>query len=362
MPYFLFFLTIISLSFFAFVGDKRLKIASALFATLIAVLFAGVRDGVGVDDLGYKYYFDSVEPLFSILMGESGYSSEPRPYEPGFYYLMVVSKSISSSFVFFKILVSFIIVSCVLRSYCLLTKNYSFAFFMFFALLFVDIVFHQFRNGLAMGFFLLAVGNYANGRYVYFSFWSLIAVTFHLTALFIFLIPFLAFFGFNVISVFAVLSISYILKELNFFLYVVDLVFSSGNADATLVESKLYGKLQNPKYMDKKIEFGLGAAKSVIIIVSLLIREKVFSLSNRELLMAKSYVFGFSVFMVLSDYGIFASRVFRYFVMLEPLLVLSVLVVVRDKFFVFFVFVFYFLVHLLLNFGKFSGFPYKSIV
>jgi hypothetical protein len=361
-PYFIFFSIIIFLYFLSFFGGKNLKLIAVFFGALIAILLAGFRDGVGVDDIGYEYYFANVQSLFLNLSGEAGYFSEPRPYELGFYYLMILSKFIYPDFLFFKIVSSAVIIFCILRAYVLLIKDYDFAFFAFISLLFIDIVFHQFRNGLAMGFVILAIAYYCNGRHWGYFVCSLIAYSFHISAIFVFFLPLLFFFRFNTVSVIFVLLLSFVLKEIELFRLAVELLFSGGGAEASFFEGKVVRKFQHPKYQDMPIEFGLGAVKSLIIISALIIRDRIRPLTARELFLAKAYLFGFSVFIILSNYGIFASRLFRYFGLIEPLVMFSTLLILRDKIIIFIVFILYFFLNLYSSSSNFLSFPYNSSI
>jgi hypothetical protein len=362
MPYIAFFSSLALLSCFTFLGDRNLKIAAVLLAVLLSVLFAGLRDGVGVDAAGYELYFDNVETIHEVVFGSASYSSVPRPYEPAFYYLMAISKQISQDFSIFKIISSFIIVSCILRAYFLLTKDYSFAFFLFFSVLFLSIVFHQFRNGLAIGFFALALAHCANNRLFWFSVYALISISFHLSAVFLLFVPFLRFFSFGLVPVILVLGAGYIFKEAELFSRIVEFIFADQTQGENLFESKILGKFNSQKYQDKKIEFGLGFIKAVLLLFGLLLRDHKRKLSDLEQWLAKSYLFGVGLFIVLSNYGIFASRTFMYFGLLEPVLILSILFIVKEKSVVLLVFFMYFFVHLLVNSSDILNFPYHSIL
>lgn len=362
MPYIAFYSSLVFLFCFAFLGDRNLRITSVLFAVMLSVLFSGLRDGVGVDDAGYEYYFDNVESIDEVIFGSASYSSTPRPYEPAFYYLMAISKEISEDFSTFKIIASLVIISCILRAYCLLAKNYSFALFLFFSLLFLDIVFHQFRNGLAMGFFIMAFAHAANNRRLLFSIYALISVSFHLSAIVIVFVPFLRFFSFGLTSVAIVIGVAYIFREAEIFSRFVDFFIFDQSQGVNLLESKILGKFNSQEYQDKKIEFGLGFIKSILLIVALLLKRKKFCLSELEQILAKFYLIGLGLFIALSNYGIFASRAFRYFGLIEPLLVLSFLLMIKEKSVFLLVIFAYFIVHLIANFGKILNFPYYSIL
>jgi hypothetical protein len=362
IPYIAFYSSLVLLSCFMFLGDRNLKITAVLFAVLLSVLFSGLRDGVGVDDAGYELYFDNVETIEQVVFGSASYSSFPRPYEPAFYYLMSLSKQISQDFTVFKIISSFIIVFCILRAYILLTKNYSYALFMFFSLIFLDVVFHQFRNGLAIGFFALALAHCVNNRLFWFSVYALISISFHLSAIFLLFLPLLRFFPFGLIPVILVLGVSYIFKEVELFSRVVDFIFSGHTRGAGLFESKILGKINDTKYQDSKIHFGLGFIKSILLFIGLLLRDHKVRLSELEQWLAKCYLFGVGLFIVFSNYGIFASRAFRYFALIEPVLILSILLIVKEKSVVILVVFIYFFVHLLANYSKVVSFPYHSIL
>ena len=362
IPYIAFYSCLVFLSFFTFLGDKNLKIAAVLFAVLLSVLFAGLRDGVGVDDSGYELYFENVGTLEEVVFGDESYLSTPRPYEPAFYYLMVVSKQVSQDFSTFKIFSSLIIMACVLRAYSLLTVNYSFPVFVFFSLLFIDIVFHQFRNGLAMGFFALALAHAANKRVFLFSIYSMVSIAFHLSAIVILIVPFLKFFSFGFVNVILILGVSYAFREIDLFTRFVEFFIPGQTQGGGLLETKVLGKLNSQEYQGRKIEFGLGFIKSILLIAGLFFKFKRFGLSDLEQFIAKFYLIGLALFIALSNYGIFASRVFRYFGLLEPILVLSILLTVKEKSTIMFVFFAYFLVNLFANSGKMLNFPYRSVL
>jgi len=325
-------------------------------------MFLGLRDFLGEDDYGYLEYFNQTENLFDVLTTNVGYYSYPRPYEISFYYLMSFVKIFTESFYVFQLIVSFMIISLVLYSYKKLTLNYHIALLLFSSVLYLSITMHQFRNGISMALGLLAIVYFIQGKSNKYLFLSLISVMFHFSAFFLFLLPLIKKIKFSIKSFLFFIMIAILFSTMGGFSLVIEYSLSAFIGVDSLFINKVAGKFHSDKYGESSIIFGLGIVKSFLIIFMFFYLEKYNVIENKLRLLVKIYFIGILFLIGLSEIGIFANRVFRFFVLLEPLIIVMFIQYIKSNFWKYTLPIGYFVLYLIKDRHLFFEFGYKNFI
>lgn len=362
MPYLQIFTLIFILFNISLLKDKNLKYISTIFIAYILIIFVGLRDFVGVDDYGYLEYFNETESLFEVLTTSIGYYSYPRPYEISFYYLMSFVKVFTESFYLFQLIVSFMIVSLILYSYKKLTSNYHIALLLFSSVLYLSITMHQFRNGISMAFGLLAIVYFIQGKNAKYILISSISVLFHFSGFFLFLLPFTKKLKFTIYSFIFFIMIAILFSVLGGFTLLIEYFLAIFNGVDSLFINKVAGKFHSEKYGESSIVFGLSIIKSLLIIGMYFFLQRYYIIEDKLKLLVKIYFIGVLFLIGLSEIGIFANRVFRFFVLLEPLIIVMFIQYIKSNFWKYSLPVAYFILYLLKDRHLFFEFGYKNFI
>jgi len=362
MPYLQVFALIFILFNISLLKDQNLKFISTLFIAYILIMFVGLRDFVGIDDYGYLEYFNQTENLFDVLTTNVGYYSYPRPYEISFYYLMSFVKIFTESFYVFQLIVSFMIISLILYSYKKLTLNYHIALLLFTSVLYLSITMHQFRNGISMAFGLLAMVFFIKGKNIKFILFSIISVFFHFSAFFLFLVPVVSKIRVNIQSFFILTLLVILFSLLGGFSFIIETFLSIFFGVDSLFITKIAGKFHSEKYGNSPVIFGLGIIKSFLIIGFYFFLQKYYVIEEKLQILVKIYFLGILFLIGLSEIGIFASRVFRFFILLEPLILVMFIQYIKSSFWKYTIPVIYFIFYLLNSRHLFYEFGYKNFI
>jgi len=190
--------------------DKNGKflIWSGLYIYL--TLLIGLRYMVGGDSYFYMLYFNNVTPgsLFDI-----SWDSE---YQPLFTFLTNLAKRIYPSFISFQLLHAFIINTCL---FYFIAKNSKYRFITLFLCLlmfYINFTVEILRESLAIIVFVYNYKNLENKKWVKYYIGVLIAVMFHLSAIFLIVLPFMKFLRLNKRYILLLVIVFFALNQLNY--------------------------------------------------------------------------------------------------------------------------------------------------
>ena len=190
---------------------NNLKNVLWYFLYFYLTLLIGLRYMVGGDSYFYMQYFNN---LSSSSMFDISWDAE---YQPLFSIFTAVAKSIYPSFTSFQILHSLIINTIL---FLFISKNSKFKFFTLFLCLlmfYINFTVEILRESLAIMVFILNYKNLENNNWVKYYLGVIIAVMFHLSAIFLILLPLFKFLKLNkkyiillIISFFVLNQFSYL--------------------------------------------------------------------------------------------------------------------------------------------------------
>ncbi len=218
-----------------------------LFLYILLVLIAGLRYKVGGDTFFYMEYWETNSTLSDLF--EYGFGDLSGAYQPLWYLLSALCRSLSSDFVVFQI-VHAIIVNSIFAWFF-----WKYAKLPFFATLLYALFFYLYYNtevmraSLAVSMILLGYPALQNKKWLKYYFWCIIALGFHLSATFCFVFP-----VFHILKrldwkwIFAFIVVGFVLSYASSFLpFVLNLVESNENLFAkiehygTEIEGDIYG-------------------------------------------------------------------------------------------------------------------------
>lgn len=168
---------------------------------IIAIIFIALGTlhyRIGIDTIGYERFYDNLKPLNYIR--EKDISSSR--FAPGFILLSSLCKLISPDIVLLNFVYSTFV--CGVATWFLYkhTKHIFFALLMFFFFCFTLLIFEQIREAIAVGFFLIAWQFFVKKQWVYWYIISFVAIMFHTSASFMFILPLILLPGIKEIFVF----------------------------------------------------------------------------------------------------------------------------------------------------------------
>ncbi len=160
-----------------------------LIELFILISLAAFRYRVGGDSLAYEDDYKNL-PTFSELM-KFGFSD--MQYQPLWYILNALTKSVSNKFFFFQLIHAIIINSCIfifINKYCI--HKFSFIVF-YFIFLYPYFNFEILRESIAIVIFLFAFPLIQEKKYLKYYLLNVLSFLFHPSALFLFIVPILYF-------------------------------------------------------------------------------------------------------------------------------------------------------------------------
>jgi len=119
-------------------------------------LLAALRYQTGGDWDGYESYFDAVDIYANIYEGYLG-SSHMLQYEPGYYVISYIVKSLGLSYLAVNVLSIFVFAFALYRFVCKEYLPLYFVSLIFIGLPHITLYYNQVRQALALGFVLMAV-------------------------------------------------------------------------------------------------------------------------------------------------------------------------------------------------------------
>lgn len=144
---------------------------------------------LGSDTINYMYEFSYETKTLFDLTSNDVFGDINR--QPGWVLLMSLSKTVSSSFTFFKIIYAALLNLAVAR---FIYRNCTYKFtilLLYFSFIYFTLNFEVLREGLAISFFLFAVKYFFSKKWLKYYLFILIAISFHISAIPLLLLPIL---------------------------------------------------------------------------------------------------------------------------------------------------------------------------
>jgi hypothetical protein len=155
---------------------------------LLLVVMSSLRYRVGGDSLSYEDYYEGMPELYNYI---EYLDFNPLAYQPLWLLLVACCRSVSNEFYFFQI-VHAIIFNLALYLFIKRYTSYIFSMLLliFFSLMYFYYSFEIQRETLAMSVFLLNIDNLEKNRWFRYYLLATISFMFHISAVFLFLLPF----------------------------------------------------------------------------------------------------------------------------------------------------------------------------
>lgn len=172
-------------------------------------LLIGFRYMVGGDSYVYMLYFNNISTsLFDI--------SWEADYQPFFVFFANLAKIIYPSFTSFQIMHAFIINTC-LFYYIAKKSQYRFStLFLCLLMFYINFTVEILRESLAIMVFIYNYKNLENNKWIRYYIGVFLAIMFHLSAVFLIVLPFFKFLRLNKGYVLLLLATFLVLNQLNF--------------------------------------------------------------------------------------------------------------------------------------------------
>lgn len=185
------------------------------FLYLYLVLIIGLRFEVGGDTLNYMELYAYQENL-----SDWTFSFAER-FQPFYSLLCALAKTIHPDFFVFQILHSAILNACLFYFFKKNTDNYFTALLVSFSFYYFYFSTEILREALAIMIFILNYDNYKKGNWVKYYLGVSIAIMFHLSALFLIVLPFIKWLRFNKFFIFIFLLSPIVFSKLSYLLGII---------------------------------------------------------------------------------------------------------------------------------------------
>lgn len=214
-------------TFFGFIKYEVFQIKdvgkSVLFwlVYIYLTLLIGLRYMVGGDSYFYMIYFDNISLNYIDLSWEAD-------YQPLFYLLNYLAKLIYPSFTSFQIIHSLIINTVLFYFINKNTNNRFLALFFCLLMFYINFSVEILRESLAIMIFIINYKSYQNSKWLQYFIGVFIALMFHISALFLILLPFVKRLKLNKKYILLLITAFFVLNQLNYFFSVLENVEKIG--------------------------------------------------------------------------------------------------------------------------------------
>lgn len=167
-------------------GINKHKYVFYYLVLIILVLTAGLRFRIGLDTIRYMSSFNELPTLFNL----SQYNFNDTRYDPIYFLLVIISKTIYNDWVFFQIIHAFLLNSVI---FYFIRKNTNYIFFgalLYYIFCFTNFNFEVMRESIAVAFFLLSLNSLINRSWFKYYVFAFVAFLTHSSAMVLFFIPF----------------------------------------------------------------------------------------------------------------------------------------------------------------------------
>lgn len=300
MTYFIIFILLIFMSLWETLISKIPKFFFYVFFGILAIL-AVLRFGVGTDYFNYNYLYNQIP---NILQFDVGYLQSIHG-EWGFKLSIVLAKSLGVSYVFYNLLVTAFSMMILLRFFMIyVKKNYILGLLIFYSMYYFTYINSGIRQGFVLIAFLgIALPLLSNDKWIKYTITILLLSLFHVSILIVLILP--------------------ILKVLNFKIwFTVGLIFSFSIAAISFVQQRniLLSLFHISAYSEDtggSLSALLFRLISLIIVVLISNIVKMKDLPNEIGYLIYFYMYGFLLYLMLSNNTLISSRIHVYFRALE---------------------------------------------
>lgn len=250
MIYFVILLLLVLLSYrYDYCRREQGRMVWIIVIWLLFVLIAGLRYRIGTDSIRYETFYGELPGLDNLRTQDFTHTKYAR-FGPGYIFLNSVVKTFSDDFMIFQFVHALIVCSAVVYFLYKNARSVFFALAMFFVFQYLNLLTEVLRESLAVSVFLLAWPFFRDGKWIQWYLMSLLALTFHISAAMMFVLPLLCIpglrelfvFGKRTIPVFIFIVIMAIAINKMFFQYIQLLELSDNVSDrATAYSKSAYG-------------------------------------------------------------------------------------------------------------------------
>ncbi len=182
------FLFVFSLTDFVFYEKKRLHKYIYRFTFCVLLFLVAIKYYYGPDIALYVPLYDGMQDVFFVIK-EKAYIDEY--FEPGYIFFLSILKTFGISFWMTTVLITLIYFYAIYKVFQNLKSFHVFALFLLF-LFDSNLIIYEYRQCLAVSFFLFSVFAYMDRKYFSFLVFAIISILFHKSAVFVFIGFFLA--------------------------------------------------------------------------------------------------------------------------------------------------------------------------
>lgn len=243
MIYLIIFVSLVILSYtYDYRSQERGKTLWLLVIYIVLVLVAGLRYKLGQDTLTYIRTYESMHALNQLRMEDIRESS----FAPGYMVLTSFFRLFGPEFTVFQLFHSIVVNGAVFWFLRKNAKHLFFSLLLYFITIYFLLLFQQMRESLAVSVFLLAWPFFREKKWIWWYLCSLLAFSFHLSAIMMFVLPAiylpglkqLFVFGWRTLIICAIVLVAGVIVQKMFFRYVEMLAVTEAMVEKAQAYSK----------------------------------------------------------------------------------------------------------------------------
>lgn len=152
---------------------------------IIFICIPGFRYRMGGDTIQYERFYEMVHTLGNLRLEDF----KATRYAPGYILLNSICKTITDDFMMLQFVVSTIVNSVIFYFFWKNTRHIYLALFLYSFLLYLNLNMEVLREALAVSVFLLSWPFFRDGKWLLYYCMCFLAFMFHLSAIFLFVLP-----------------------------------------------------------------------------------------------------------------------------------------------------------------------------
>jgi len=331
IPYFSVFVLLTIFHFIEFFKNKKnLKYIFFINATLVLILFAGLRKvGVGTDDYNYYEMFMYKAPdIYEWIFGNYTYDIKTLFMEPGFVFLNSFIKMFTNDITIFFMLIAFISVSIASFNYLKYSKYIFLTLLLFYVHTYLYRDINQLRAAIAaaIGLFLIKYIYEKKHLRVFMTFF--IMSLFHIASLSLILTYILSFINITRKKVIIIYFISLLLGIMKVSTFLVGKIANNNN----YIFIKLSNYIHTGKYINSVNLFDITNIKNSFILFLIIVfwdrLKKIVPYFNTIIIF---YLLAVSIRIAFNDLGVIAARISTFFGIVEVILIPYFIEIFKQK-------------------------------
>lgn len=236
-------LMVVGIYLYDYRQQERGKILLWILLLIILVCIAGFRYRMGIDSIKYENYYHWQQHTLAELRADD---FKDTRFAPGYVILSTICRTITYEFMLMQFVVSIAINSVVFYFFWKNTRHIFTAVLIYYFFLYLNLNMEVIREALAVSVFLLAWPFFRDGKWWAWYGMSILAFMFHLSAIFMFVLPVICLpgvkwlFQFGTRSIFVCIGILVLGYAVNylFFDFIKLIAFTENMAERAEVYSK----------------------------------------------------------------------------------------------------------------------------